>query len=126
MQRVIGSVVGTIGLGVAGFALFAGAETSQLPLEARIGQEAAPNSSPDDTSRASCECLVATLRVHHPEGSAWHLPLGEDTLLATAAKARAGLPVMGGHGHGELREMVLGGCTRSVLGGAAVPVPMVC
>jgi len=90
-----------------------------------IGEDAAPS---DGASEASCDRLVATLRLHNPEVSAWHAPAGEGTpveaMLAAAAEARASLLVMGGYGHGELREMVFGGFTRSVLGGAAMPVLM--
>ena len=93
-----------------------------------IGEEAAAASPSDDASRASCGRLVATLRLHNPEVSAQHVPVGQGTpvqaLLAAAAEARASLLVMGGYGHGELREMVFGGFTRSVLGGAAMPVLM--
>lgn len=129
MKRTIGRVAGTNGLGTAGFALFVRSETSQLPLEAGTGEEAAQDSPPDDTSRASCEGLVATLRLHIREGSAGHPPLGEgtpvDTLLATAAEARASVLVMGAYGHGKLPEMVFGGFTRSVLGGAAMAALMI-
>jgi nucleotide-binding universal stress UspA family protein len=107
-----------------------------MPFIARAGrvlvlttsEAAAADSPPDDTSRVSCERLVATLRLHNPEVSTSHVPVGEGTpveaLLAAATEARASLLVMGGYGHGELREMVFGGFTRSVLGGAAMPVLM--
>ncbi len=47
--------------------------------------------------------------------------LGE-ALLEEAAKAEADLLVMGAYGHSRLREMVLGGVTRSVLSDADIPV----
>jgi nucleotide-binding universal stress UspA family protein len=37
-------------------------------------------------------------------------------------RAAADLLVMGAHGHSRLREMVLGGVTRSVLSDADIPV----
>lgn len=46
----------------------------------------------------------------------------EDVLLNTAADFGADLLVVGGYGHGRMREMVLGGVTRSLLQGATVPV----
>ncbi|MBC7861274.1 MAG: universal stress protein [Burkholderiaceae bacterium] len=45
-------------------------------------------------------------------------------LLAKAAALSSDLIVMGGYGHSRLREIVLGGTTRSVLDAAAVPVLM--
>ncbi|MGF1607878.1 MAG: universal stress protein [Kiloniellales bacterium] len=52
-----------------------------------------------------------------------HRPLGEQ-LLKEAEARDADLLVMGAYGHSRLREMVLGGVTRSVVGEAAVPVLM--
>ena len=46
-----------------------------------------------------------------------------DALLA-AAQGRAGLLVMGGYGHGRLREWVFGGFTQRVLADAPLPVLM--
>jgi nucleotide-binding universal stress UspA family protein len=93
-----------------------------------IGEEAAPDSLPDAPSLASCARLVATLLRHNPQVRALHVPLGEgsgaEALLAAAAEVRASLLVMGGYGHGELREMVFGGFTRSVLSAAPMPVLM--
>ncbi len=43
-------------------------------------------------------------------------------MLEEAGKAEADLLVMGAYGHSRLREMVLGGVTRSVLADADVPV----
>lgn len=47
--------------------------------------------------------------------------LGE-ALLEETGKAEADLMVMGAYGHSRLREMVLGGVTRSVLSDADIPV----
>jgi nucleotide-binding universal stress UspA family protein len=46
------------------------------------------------------------------------------TLLAHAADVKADLIVMGGYGHSRLREMVLGGTTRTMLQTMTVPVLM--
>ena len=93
-----------------------------------IGEEAAPDDPAGEVSLASCDRLVTTLRRHNPEVHARHVPVGDgtamDALLAAADQAAASLLVMGGYGHGELREMVFGGFTRTVLGGAAMPVLM--
>lgn len=46
------------------------------------------------------------------------------TLLRTAGEMGADLLVMGGYGHGPVREMILGGVTRSILKGMTLPVLM--
>ncbi len=48
-----------------------------------------------------------------------------EALLGEAEKAEADLLVMGAYGHSRLRQMVLGGVTRDILGDAAIPVLMV-
>jgi len=45
-----------------------------------------------------------------------------EVLASTADDLKADLLVMGGYGHRPLREDLFGGCTRSFLEGAAVPV----
>ncbi len=72
--------------------------------------------------------LLATLRRHYPAVDA--RPLKADgrsaaqALLAEANELGAGLVVMGGYGHGRLREWVFGGVTEYVLRAAALPVLM--
>jgi nucleotide-binding universal stress UspA family protein len=46
------------------------------------------------------------------------------TLLSHAADSGADFMVMGGYGHSRLREFVLGGATRGILGAMTVPVLM--
>ncbi|MFC7554334.1 universal stress protein [Pseudoroseomonas wenyumeiae] len=46
----------------------------------------------------------------------------EDVLLNAAADLGTELLVVGGYGHGRMREMVLGGVTRSLLQGSTIPV----
>jgi nucleotide-binding universal stress UspA family protein len=46
-------------------------------------------------------------------------------LLSLAADAGADLLVMGCYGHGRIRELILGGATRTVLGSMTLPVLMV-
>jgi nucleotide-binding universal stress UspA family protein len=68
--------------------------------------------------------LLAALHWHGFRVAARHLPLAgsvPDTILA-AARERNALLVMGGYGHGRLREWIFGGCTRRVLAAAEVPV----
>lgn len=47
-----------------------------------------------------------------------------NTILSYAADVSADLMVMGGYGHSRLREFVLGGATRGILGSMTVPVLM--
>ena len=47
-----------------------------------------------------------------------------DVLLNEAAELNADLIVMGGYGHSRLREMVLGGATRTLLRQMTAPVLM--
>ncbi|MBI4275266.1 MAG: universal stress protein [Rhizobiales bacterium] len=47
-----------------------------------------------------------------------------NTILSYAADSSADLIVMGGYGHSRLREFVLGGATRGILGAMTVPVIM--
>ncbi len=47
-----------------------------------------------------------------------------NALLSHVASESADLLVMGGYGHSRLREMVLGGATRTILGEMTVPVLM--
>ena len=46
------------------------------------------------------------------------------SLLAAANAADCDLLVIGGYGHSRLREMILGGATRGVLGAGTLPVLM--
>ncbi len=46
------------------------------------------------------------------------------TILSYAADSSADMIVMGGYGHSRLREFVLGGATRGLLGAMTVPVLM--
>jgi nucleotide-binding universal stress UspA family protein len=48
----------------------------------------------------------------------------EDVILSYAADSGADLMVMGGYGHSRLREFILGGVTRGILGEMTVPVLM--
>ncbi len=47
-----------------------------------------------------------------------------NTILSYAADSSADLLVMGGYGHSRLREFILGGVTRGILGSMTVPVLM--
>ena len=47
-----------------------------------------------------------------------------EALLSAVRDENADLLVMGGYGHSRVRELILGGVTRHVLGNASVPVLM--
>jgi nucleotide-binding universal stress UspA family protein len=70
--------------------------------------------------------LAGYLALHGVEARTWAFTPGPgslgDALLEEAAKAEADLLVMGAYGHSRLREMVLGGVTRGILGDADIPV----
>ena len=72
---------------------------------------------------------LARYLAHHGVSAETHLAkrsaagLG-DSLLDATKDCGADLLVMGGYGHSRLRELVLGGATRSVLQQAALPVLM--
>ena len=72
--------------------------------------------------------LQAALRRHHAAVDLRQLEAdarpAAQALLAEANALGAGLLVMGGYGHGRLREWVFGGVTEYVLRAAAMPVLM--
>jgi nucleotide-binding universal stress UspA family protein len=79
-------------------------------------------------TRPKPSLLAAYLAHHGVAAKTWAFapgkgPLGEE-ILSQAAEAGADLLVMGAYGHSRLREMVLGGVTRSVIAGAGIPVLM--
>lgn len=78
----------------------------------------------DDTAAR----LAANLRWHGFAASARQIAPGSggaaETLLAAAESERA-LLVMGGYGHGRLREWIFGGFTQRALSHAAVPILIV-
>ncbi len=51
------------------------------------------------------------------------VPIGE-VLLSRAADLGADLLVMGAYGHSRMRELLLGGATRSILASMTIPVLM--
>jgi nucleotide-binding universal stress UspA family protein len=76
----------------------------------------------------SCEGMVRHLARHGIEAETERLGRGDigiaNTLLSHAADVDADLIVMGGYGHSRLREIVLGGTTRTIFQTMTVPVLM--
>ncbi len=70
--------------------------------------------------------LATYLALHGVDARTWAFVPGPGSLgsalLEEAGKAEANLLVMGAYGHSRLREMVLGGVTRSILADADMPV----
>jgi nucleotide-binding universal stress UspA family protein len=110
-----------------------GAATSLIGLAEQVlvltvGEEPTAPDSTGQSVEADSARLVRTLQRHNPAVRAQHLPPGPDqpveALLRAAVAAGAGLLVMGGYGHGRLREAVFGGFTQQVLRGAPMAVLM--
>lgn len=82
----------------------------------------------DGTPKSKPSALGDYLAHHGIAAETWAFtpeegPVGE-ALLDEAAKAGADLLVMGAYGHSRLRELVLGGVTRSVVSETTMPVLM--
>ncbi|KLK89684.1 hypothetical protein AA309_30070 [Microvirga vignae] len=79
-------------------------------------------------SHASAEIMARHLARHGIQAEVKTLTRGDldiaNTLVSYAADESADLIVMGAYGHSRLREMVLGGTTRTILASMTVPVLM--
>lgn len=79
----------------------------------------------DSGASNSAARLIQHLNRHDVQATRHTIPpaggVGE-TLLSYAADIEADLIVMGGYGHSRLREMILGGTTRTMLASMTVPV----
>lgn len=77
---------------------------------------------------ASCERLCHALRWHNRQIEMQRIEsrgrAPADAMLDAAGIAGAGILIVGGYGHGRLREMVFGGFTRRLLEGADIPILM--
>jgi nucleotide-binding universal stress UspA family protein len=62
-----------------------------------------------------------TTEIKHITGAGVDVP---NTILSHAADSGTDFMVLGGYGHSRLREFILGGVTRSILGEMTVPVLM--
>lgn len=103
------------------------AASAALPLLARAEKVQVMTADMESTGAKPSE-LAGYLAEHGIDAKTWaFLPedggLGQG-LLAEAGKVKADLLVMGAYRHSRLREMVLGGVTRSVMAKAEIPVLM--
>jgi nucleotide-binding universal stress UspA family protein len=83
-------------------------------------KEARPDATPVAHAVRVLERHGVTVEVEHGPGGS-DLTIGE-LLLSRAADFDADLIVMGAYGHGRMRELVLGGVTRTLLASMTVPV----
>ncbi|MGE0628572.1 MAG: universal stress protein [Hyphomicrobiaceae bacterium] len=87
-----------------------------------------PGQTASSTAKASTEAMAATLERHGIKANARQsfasdIAVGSE-MLNHAADSGADLLVMGCYGHSRLREMLLGGATREILGSMTIPVLM--
>lgn len=99
-----------------------------MPFLARAAEVHVLTAETRETAASTGDGLVEYLACHgiaaratYPRPDAG--PVGA-CLVAAAAELRADLLVMGGYGHSRVREMILGGVTRYVIGRAGMPVLM--
>jgi nucleotide-binding universal stress UspA family protein len=101
--------------------LIAGAQATILSAETTPDEIPADATPADHAARALMRHGVA-VNIEHAVGGS-DVATGE-LLLSRAADFNADLIVMGAYGHGRLRELVLGGVTRTLLASMTVPVLM--
>jgi nucleotide-binding universal stress UspA family protein len=102
--------------------------SAALPLLARVQRTvvASVAEDPDQTTQP-LQAIARYLALHGIAAEIRLLPRSgpvADVLAAAADAHEADLIVLGAYGHSRAREVVLGGCTRSFLGHASVPVLM--
>jgi nucleotide-binding universal stress UspA family protein len=81
----------------------------------------------DEAVAAPAQGVIRHLARHGIEATFRSLPSAGDvasTLVSYAFDSQADLMVMGGYGHSRIREFILGGATRGVLGTLTLPVLM--
>ena len=104
--------------------------TAAMPILAKAQRIEILSANETDGEVTHCldcsENIVRQLRWHGLNATThFILPAGRsvpDAILETAHGLNADLLVMGGYGHGRLREFVFGGFTRRILDGADLPV----
>lgn len=104
------------------------ATSEAMPLLASAEAVSVLEMDPPDGDGAGGRALAHSLARHGVRAEARHtvtagVAAGE-ILLSTVAEIGADLLVMGAYGHSRLRELALGGVTRSVLAHMTVPVLM--
>lgn len=99
-----------------------------LQMADRVEVVTVSSSQQRGSSPVSAEPMARHLARHGINAEVNVIPSGEmdiaNTLLSHAADESADLIVMGAYGHSRLREIVLGGTTRTILESMTVPVLM--
>jgi len=102
------------------------AVAAALPLLKRAKQVAVITVEERDADHGEGERLLTYFGRHGVKPAVERVapaPTGApETLLAAASRQRADLLVMGGYGHGRLREWIFGGFTQHMLSAAPLPV----
>lgn len=99
--------------------LMAGAQAHILCAQT-AAKEARADATPVSHAARVLERHGVAVEIEHGPGGA-DLTIGE-LILSRAADFNADLIVMGAYGHGRMRELVLGGVTRTLLESMTVPV----
>ena len=99
-----------------------------LQMADRVEVVMVSDSSPWGSWHASADTMAQHLAQHGIKADMKALARGDvdigNTLVSYAADVSADLIVMGAYGHSRLREIVLGGTTRTILQSMTVPVLM--
>jgi nucleotide-binding universal stress UspA family protein len=115
-------------IGWDGGAAAAHAIASAIPLLARAEAIEILNVTSGPIDTVQMDRLRDYLRLHGVSAVEHGINPGSQgtasTLIDAAARAGAGLLVIGGYGHSRLREFVLGGVTRHVFANATMPIFM--
>jgi nucleotide-binding universal stress UspA family protein len=97
-----------------------------LPFLTKADRVLVTGVNPDGAAQASAERLLAHLARHRVNAELRRLDSGGlgvgDVLLNAASDEGVDLLVMGAYGHSRMRELILGGATRSMFRHMTVPV----
>jgi len=124
----LGDEVDTVAIAWNGSGEAAGAVYAALPFLKRARKVVVLTIGEAGEERPTAKELVDYLALHEIEAETARVTdrtgsLG-DQLIEEASERGAKLLVMGGYGHSRLRELVLGGVTRSILSNARLPILM--
>ncbi len=127
-EKVPEVVGGSVAVAWNGSREAAGAIAAALPIIVEAAQVTLV-SEPQKNGGHGAASLVAYLARHGVSAASVELNAGNraigERLISTATAAGADLLVMGAYGHSRLRELVLGGTTRSALKHSTLPLLMV-
>lgn len=103
--------------------------TVQAPLPPRaraaLGKEAVDAYHADEASRVLDPVAKHLTRQEHKPKLAWKVGPAGETIAKFAETGKYDLIIMGSHGHGALRNLVMGSVATKVLANCKVPVLLV-